>query len=164
MSTLRPPYHWWCVTMPRVTFCRCTLPTKPRICIKDEQMKLHMAHCLRAPNEDGSKKSSLRTGLNITFFRSFEPDAGQKLLIGDQLAPHMSYKAIKQTSENFITDLPTNNTHFLRPLDVAFFNSVKVKWRKILGNWCAETRSAGVFPNEVFLILLSQSKNVGHNC
>ena len=83
---------------------------------------------------------------------------GKKLLIGDQLASHFSPNVIKLAHDNdiYFTVLSSNSTNLLQPLDVAYFRSLKVHWRAILGNWRAESRSKGSIPKEVFPIMLTQ--------
>ena len=59
---------------------------------------------------------------------------GKKLLIGDNLASHISSKVIQQCSENDIVFLclPPNSTDKMQPLDVGFFGPMKRTWRRQL--------------------------------
>ncbi|XP_051164857.1 uncharacterized protein LOC127283805 [Leptopilina boulardi] len=52
---------------------------------------------------------------------------GKKVMIGDNLASHVSPKVIKECQENDIAFilLPPNSTHLSQPLDVAIFRSIK---------------------------------------
>ncbi|XP_060854929.1 uncharacterized protein LOC132932560 [Metopolophium dirhodum] len=67
----------------------------------------------------------------IPHFRRLE---GNKVVIGDNLASHMSMKIIQLCKENDIKFifLPPNSTHLTQPLDVSCFRPVKIAWRKVL--------------------------------
>lgn len=67
----------------------------------------------------------------------FEDKEGKKILIGDNLASHLSLEVIKMCKEKNIhfVFLPANSTHITQPLDVAFFRPTKVAWRQILDQW-----------------------------
>jgi hypothetical protein len=60
-----------------------------------------------------------------------------KVLIGDNLAAHMSPTVTRLCEENNIRFifLPENSTHLLQPLDVAVFAPMKRKWREVLTTW-----------------------------
>ena len=107
------------------------------------------------------EKTQFEDWFENQFLKFANQTPGRKLLIGDQLASHLSCNVVKLARQHqvFITALPANSTHFLQPLDVSFFSSMKKEWRKILGNWRAESRSSGVLPKEVFPILLFQLWN-----
>lgn len=61
----------------------------------------------------------------------------KKILIGDNLASHLSYSVIKSCMENDIhfVFLPKNSTHLCQPLDVAVFGPLKRVWRDVLTEW-----------------------------
>lgn len=63
---------------------------------------------------------------------------GKRILIGDNLASHLTAKVIRLRFENDIhlIFLPSNATHLTQPLDVAFFSHpLKVIWHQILQQW-----------------------------
>ena len=65
------------------------------------------------------------------------PQDEVKVLIGDNLAAHLSPVVIAQCEEyniRFIF-LPENATHMLQPLDVTVFGPMKRRWREILADW-----------------------------
>jgi hypothetical protein len=71
---------------------------------------------------------------------------GKKLLIGNNLASHISPKVIYLCKANnfaFVC-LPPNLTNKLQPLDVGVFGPLKAAWRRILTNF-----KAGVFVHNV---------------
>ena len=59
---------------------------------------------------------------------------GTKILIFDGHITHISLQVIDEVRNNniHIILLPAHTTHFLQPLDVGVFSSVKTEWRKIL--------------------------------
>ena len=59
---------------------------------------------------------------------------GTKVLIGDNLASHISTNVIELCRLNDVefVCLPPNSTHVLQPLDVAVYGPLKNHWRKIL--------------------------------
>lgn len=65
------------------------------------------------------------------------PHDEPKVVIGDNLASHMSLEVVGICEEHNIrlTFLPPNSTHLLQPLDVAVFATVKKAWRKIITDW-----------------------------
>lgn len=72
----------------------------------------------------------------VNYFRRL-PAAERKVIIGDNLASHINPK-VAELCEQYNTRmvfLPANSTHFLQPLDVAVFSSLKSQWRNILTNW-----------------------------
>lgn len=83
---------------------------------------------------------------------------GRKILIGDYLSIHLSYKVIRKCErENIMFILcPTNATQYLQPLDVALYRSFKISWRKVL-NWKKKPKS-GTF-KENFPRLLKDTVN-----
>jgi hypothetical protein len=59
---------------------------------------------------------------------------GRKLLIGDNLASHLSPAVIEACRKNDIqfVCLPPNSTDKLQPLDVGVFGPLKAAWRSVL--------------------------------
>ena len=95
------------------------------------------------------------------FFEIFLPHAtllaGEKVLIGDNLASHFSEEVLRACEEHnikFISLLP-NATHLLQPLDVAVFGPLKRVWKGILAEWRKETRHRGTAPKDIFPLLLA---------
>ena len=74
---------------------------------------------------------------------------GRKVLIGDNLSSHFSKRVVELAEEHDVTFLclPSNATHLLQPLDVAFFRPLKIQWRKLLEAWKACNRSKSVTKN-----------------
>ena len=64
-------------------------------------------------------------------------DPGNKVIIGDNMPPHINANVIRKAEENEIkfVFLPPNSTHFLQPLDVSVFRTLKAEWRKSLTAW-----------------------------
>ena len=63
--------------------------------------------------------------------------SGSKVLIGDNLSSHFNASVIRLAQQHdvkFIC-LPSNATHLIQPLDVAFFGPLKSQWKNILGAW-----------------------------
>lgn len=90
---------------------------------------------------------------------------GKKVLIGDNMSAHLTMKTLKLCSENnvsFILLIP-NSTHFLQPLDVAYFSSLKTNWRKILYDWrqTREGKRAVALPKSLFCQLLKLTLEMG---
>ncbi|KAG5858271.1 hypothetical protein JTB14_028053 [Gonioctena quinquepunctata] len=75
---------------------------------------------------------------------------GKKVIIGNNLESHLSYKVIKACEENNISFvfLPKYSTHLCQPLDVAVFGPIKISWRKVLTDW--KLHSKGVIPKQVY--------------
>lgn len=65
------------------------------------------------------------------------PPEDIKVLIGDNLAAHLSPEVLKLCQENNIRFcfLPENATHLMQPLDVGVFAPMKRHWREILRDW-----------------------------
>ena len=63
-----------------------------------------------------------------------------KLVLCDNLASHFSPEVMDLCVKHRISFncFPTNTTHFLQPLDVAFFGPLKKRWREILEAWRLE--------------------------
>lgn len=72
----------------------------------------------------------------VKYFRRLPADE-RKVIIGDNLASHINPKVVELCEEynTRMVFLPANSTHFLQPLDVAVFSSLKREWRNILTNW-----------------------------
>lgn len=66
---------------------------------------------------------------------------GPKVIIGDNLASHLSLEVIKlcETHNIRFVLLPPNATHLCQPLDLAFFCPLKGAWRKVLDEWKKKT-------------------------
>ena len=92
----------------------------------------------------------------LSYFKKL-PNEEAKVMIGDNLASHLSFKMVKTCFENNIrfAFLPPNSTHMTQPLDVAFFAPLKNEWRKILMKWKKYNR--GVLPKSLFPSLLRQT-------
>lgn len=87
-------------------------------------------------------------------------DEGRKVVIGDNLSPHISVKVLEACRENDISfiALPPNSTHLTQPLDVAYFAPMKAAWRKFLTTWkqTSKGRKAPCLPKDEFPRLLKQ--------
>ncbi|KAE9521258.1 hypothetical protein AGLY_018350 [Aphis glycines] len=90
----------------------------------------------------------------IPHFRQME---GKKVVIGDNLASHMSINIIQLCKENNIKFLflPPNSTHLTQPLDVPCFRPIKIPWRKVLKAYKRAMR--GPIPKEIFPRLLKKT-------
>lgn len=86
---------------------------------------------------------------------------GRKVIIGDNLAAHLSLNVLKLCQENNISFifLPPNSTHFLQPLDVSFFAPLKSHWRQVLNEWrnSALGRKLISMPRSVFTYLIKKT-------
>lgn len=83
---------------------------------------------------------------------------GKKILIGDNLASHVSMEIIRLCLEHDIhfIYLPANSTHLTQPLDVAFFAPMKGYWRQILEQWKLKTgKNMSCVPKDKFPRLLN---------
>ncbi|KAG5871795.1 hypothetical protein JTB14_023478 [Gonioctena quinquepunctata] len=91
------------------------------------------------------------------YFRTLTP--GPKVLIGDNLASHISITVIQKCEEHEIRFilLPPNSTHLTQHLDVSVFRPIKTAWRQILQRWKKNNR--GVVRKDVFPRLLNQALN-----
>ncbi|CAH2004705.1 unnamed protein product [Acanthoscelides obtectus] len=95
-----------------------------------------------------------------TVIPALRREEGKKVIIGDNLSSHLSYKVVKACEDHNIAfvALPPNSTHLTQPLDVAYFRPLKVHWRKILDEW-KSTREGQVLPTipkQTFPSLLNQ--------
>lgn len=84
---------------------------------------------------------------------------GERLIIGDNLASHLSFNVIQLCEEHNIKFyfLPANLTHLTQPLDVAVFRAIKISWRKKLETW--KKKYKGSLPKEYFPNLLASALN-----
>ncbi|CAB3255471.1 unnamed protein product [Arctia plantaginis] len=92
----------------------------------------------------------------------FSDKSGAKILIGDNLASHLSIDLIKECQENDIkfVFLPANSTHLTQPLDVAFFRPLKMAWRNLLLDWKkTDGRTQASLPKNIFPSLLKKLMN-----
>lgn len=82
------------------------------------------------------------------------PEDIPKVLMGDNLASHVSPAVIKSCVQNNIRFclLSPNSTHITQPLDVSCFRPLKAKWRVILTDWKLKHR--GTIPKDTFPRLL----------
>ena len=84
------------------------------------------------------------------------------MLLGDNLASHMSEYVISKCEEHKILFclLPENSTHILQPLDVAVFAPMKTEWQRILREWkdrgAKEGKVYATLPKEEFPALLAK--------
>ncbi len=69
--------------------------------------------------------------------------SGKKLIIGDNLGSHLSFRVIKACERHNISFvlLPPNSTHILQLLDVAVFHPLKLAWRAVLVKWQTAEKS-----------------------
>lgn len=92
----------------------------------------------------------------------FIKKTGDKFLIGDNLASHLSTDLVvecKNVGVRFIF-LPSNSTHLTQPLDVAFFRPLKMAWRDLLFDWKkTDGRMLPTIPKNVFPSLLKKLMN-----
>ncbi|KAG5875037.1 hypothetical protein JTB14_006985 [Gonioctena quinquepunctata] len=70
----------------------------------------------------------------LPYFKKLE---GPKVLIGDNLASHVSINVIQECQNNNIRFvlLPPNSTHITQRLNVCYIRPVKGKWRPVLTKW-----------------------------
>jgi hypothetical protein len=69
---------------------------------------------------------------------------GCKVIIGDNLASHISYSLVVKALDegiNFVF-LPPNATHLCQPLDVCVFKAVKSSWCVVLRGWKKDNTGA----------------------
>jgi hypothetical protein len=83
---------------------------------------------------------------------------GKKLIIGDNLASHISPNVIKLCKDNDISFvcLPPNSTDKLQPLDVGVFAPLKKSWRLVLSTFKKEYPKEVGIPKCVFPSLLKK--------
>jgi hypothetical protein len=87
---------------------------------------------------------------------------GRKLLIGDNLASHISVEVISQCRDNNIqfVCLPPNSTDKMQPLDVGFFGPMKQAWRKQLKAYSDRSPSAKLLQKTEFPRMLKEWSTV----
>ena len=83
---------------------------------------------------------------------------GRKVLIGDNLASHISTNVIELCKQNNIefVCLPPNSTHVLQPLDVAVYGPLKAHWRKLLRDLLEKEPEAKALNKTKFPALLKK--------
>ena len=83
---------------------------------------------------------------------------GKKVLIGDNLASHISTNVIELCRLNDIefVCLPPNSTHVLQPLDVAVYGPLKTHWRTILRDLLEKEPDAKALNKPKFPALLKK--------
>lgn len=100
----------------------------------------------------------------LRYFKSLKNDK-PRVLIGDNVASHLSYRVIKGCLDNNIrlVFLPPNATHLCQPLDVAYFRPLKTAWRDALTDW--KKQHNGCVPKHWFPRLLNKALNsIQPNC
>lgn len=103
--------------------------------------------------------SSFEDWLSTIAIPYLKKQTGKRVLIGDNLASHLTLKVIELCSDNDISliFLPANSTHLTQPLDVAFFRPLKTAWRKILEKWkLSQGKYEASLPKDRFPRLLKQ--------
>ncbi|KAJ2945182.1 hypothetical protein O0L34_g9252 [Tuta absoluta] len=89
---------------------------------------------------------------------------GKKVVIGDNLSSHISIKVLEECKKENIcfVCLPSNSTHILQPLDVAYFRPLKNKWRQVLLDWKSSQsgRNLPTLPKDEFPSLLKKALDV----
>ena len=82
-----------------------------------------------------------------------------QVLVGDNLSSHFSPMVLntcEQMDISFVC-LPSNSTHLMQPLDVAFYAPLKKYWRAILSDWKKnEGRKMSTLSKDVFPQLLKK--------
>ena len=83
---------------------------------------------------------------------------GTKMLIGDNLASHISESVIQQCLKHDIrfVCLPPNSTDKLQPLDVGYFAPLKAAWKPILTKFKTSYPNLASIPKVVFPTLLKK--------
>ena len=91
---------------------------------------------------------------------------GSKILISDNQSSLLSENVFRLCEENDISFLclPLNASHLTQPLDVAFFGSLKVAWKKVTSNLIKENNkkkhpSKGIVDEDWLPFLLKQLFN-----
>lgn len=85
-----------------------------------------------------------------------------QILIGDNLSSHFSNDVLAACEKYDIAFicLPSNATHLMQPLDVAFYAPLKKYWRQILTDWKKnEGRKLSTLSKDVFPQLLKKLHN-----
>lgn len=96
---------------------------------------------------------------NKTAYPYLKSLPGKKVMIGDNLASHLSYNVIRKCEAANIAFIlfPPNATDKLQPLDVAVFRSFKLAWRKVLKIW--KTKKGATTFKENFPILYKETSH-----
>jgi hypothetical protein len=83
---------------------------------------------------------------------------GKTLLIGDNLASHLSVEVITLCKENNVefVCLPANSTHILQPLDVGLFGPMKADWRKQLRSYASQDPTSSLLQKTQFPRMLKE--------
>lgn len=91
----------------------------------------------------------------LPYFSKYDKEV-KKVMIGDNLASHISPFILEECKKNSITFilLPPNSTGITQPLDVAFFRPLKMKWRETLDTW--KNKNRGTVPKDTFPRLLKK--------
>nr|CAI5869639.1 unnamed protein product [Callosobruchus analis] len=88
----------------------------------------------------------------LPYFQKFEKEL-PKVMIGDNLASHVSPRVIELWHGIRFILLTPNSTGVYQPLDVAYFRPLKHHWSKVLTNWKMKHR--GTLPKDTFPRLLN---------
>ena len=99
------------------------------------------------------------TKVALPYFRNLN---GNKVIIGDNVPSHININVIQKAEEQGIKFifLPPNTTHFLQPLDVSVFRTLKMEWRKCLTTWKqSEGRMLTLLPKWAVPQLLHRLEN-----
>lgn len=105
------------------------------------------------------ESSSFEDWLSSIAIPYLRKQTGKRVLIGDNLASHLTLKVIELCSNNDISlvFLPANSTHLTQPLDVSFFRPLKTAWRNILEKWkLTQGKYEASVPKDKFPRLLKQ--------
>jgi hypothetical protein len=83
---------------------------------------------------------------------------GRKLLIGDNLASHISMEVIRLCKENNILFLclPPNSTDKMQPFDVGIFEPMRSAWRKQLLSYAEKDPAAKLLQKTKFPRMLKE--------
>ena len=90
----------------------------------------------------------------VPYFRRLN---GKKVLIGDNLASHISYDIIQKAIDegiSFVFLLP-NSTHLCQPLDYSVFKPVKSSWANVLRD--VKRKEKGALQKSMFPKLLKET-------
>ena len=129
-------YQSWCAGGPDGTVYSCTKSGWFDMFIfEDWFMKIFLPHVRRLP--------------------------GRKLLLGDNLASHLSVNVINSCRENNIAFVcfPPNTTDKLQPLDVGLFAPMKQEWKKQLSKYKDQDPSAKLLAKTEFPRMLKELCN-----
>ena len=116
----------------------------------------------KAPGIIGPSLAGLMTGFYSIALPYIKKLNGKKIMIGDNLSSHINKDVVNACQENEISFicLPPNSTRLTQPLDVAFFRSMKAKWRTLLTEWkrheSSRKTSLSIIPKDRFPCQLKQ--------